>query len=79
MHSVGRGNGTPKDRDEVNRRDVYEFFKQQCFVYNASLKRELKINPMYEFRFDERLKTKVEESTRLACTPWRVRCVSMCS
>ena len=24
---------------------------------------------MYEFRCDERLKTKVEESTRLACTP----------
>ncbi len=22
MHSVGRGTGTPKDRDEVNRRDV---------------------------------------------------------
>ena len=30
--------------------------------------RELKTKPIYEFRCDERLKTKVEESTRLACT-----------
>ena len=37
-------------------------------VYYESLKRELKTNPIYEFRCDERLKTKVEESTRLACT-----------
>ena len=29
---------------------------------------ELKTKPIYEFRCDERLKTKVEESTRLACT-----------
>ena len=38
------------------------------FVYYESLKRELKTKPIYEFRFDERLKTEVEESTRLACT-----------
>ena len=37
-------------------------------VYYESLKRELKTEPKYEFRCDERLKTKVEESTRLACT-----------
>ena len=24
IHWVDRGTGTPKDRDEVNRRDVYE-------------------------------------------------------
>ena len=36
-------------------------------VYYESLKRELKTKPIYEFRFDERLKTKVEESTRLVC------------
>jgi hypothetical protein len=24
IHWVSRGTGTPKDRDEVNRRDVYE-------------------------------------------------------
>ena len=29
------------------------------FVYHESLKRELKTKPVYEFRFDERLKTKV--------------------
>ena len=35
-------------------------------VYYESLNRELKTKPLYEFRCDERLKTKVEESTRLA-------------
>ena len=40
----------------------------QIVVYYESLNRELKTKPMYEFRCDERLKTKVEESTRLACT-----------
>ena len=38
------------------------------FVYYESIKRELKIKPIYECRCDERLKTKAEESTRLACT-----------
>ena len=37
-------------------------------VYYESLKRELKIKPIYECRCDERLKTKAEESTRLAST-----------
>jgi hypothetical protein len=32
------------------------------------IKRELKTRPIYECRCDERLKTKAEESTRLACT-----------
>ena len=43
MHSVVRGTGTPKDRDEVNRRDVC------TVVYYESLKRELKTKPIYEF------------------------------
>ena len=38
------------------------------FVYYELLKRELKTNPIYEFRCDERLKTKVEESTLLGYT-----------
>ena len=37
-------------------------------VYYESLKRDLKTKPIHEFRCDERRKTKVEESTRLACT-----------
>ena len=37
-------------------------------VYYESIKRELKTKLIYECRCDERLKTKVEESTRLACT-----------
>ena len=38
-------------------------------VYCESLKRELKTKTIYGCRCDERLKTNVEESTRLACTP----------
>ena len=37
-------------------------------VYYESLKRELKTKPIFEFRCDERLKTKGEESTLLTCT-----------
>ena len=33
------------------------------FVYYESIKRELKIKPMYEYRYDERLKTKPKEFT----------------
>ena len=35
----------------------------QHFVYYESLKRELKTKTIYGFRWDERLETKVEEST----------------
>jgi hypothetical protein len=42
---------------------VYGLF----FVYYESLKWELKTKPINECRCDERLKTRVEESTRLAC------------
>ena len=37
-------------------------------IYYESIKRELKIRPIYECRCDERLKTKVEESTYLSYT-----------
>ena len=37
-------------------------------VYYESLNRESKTKPIYEFRCDERLKTKVEESTRFLYT-----------
>ncbi len=37
-------------------------------VYYESIKRELKIRPIYECRYDERLNTKFEESTRLTYT-----------
>ena len=37
-------------------------------VYYESMKRKLKIKPIYECRCDERLKTKVEESTLLGYT-----------
>ena len=38
------------------------------FVYYESLKREVKTKTIYGFWCDERLKTKVEESTRLTYT-----------
>jgi hypothetical protein len=37
-------------------------------LYYESIKRELKTRPVNECRCDERLKTKVEESTRLSYT-----------
>ena len=38
------------------------------FVYYETINRELKIKPISECRYDERLKTKDEESTRLIYT-----------
>jgi hypothetical protein len=38
------------------------------FVIYESIKRKVKTRPLYECRCDERLKTKAEESTRLAYT-----------
>ncbi len=42
-------------------------FIKTCYFYE-SINRELKTRPINECRYDERLKSKVEESTRLACT-----------
>ncbi len=39
--------------------------REQFFVYYEVIKRELKRRPIYEFRYDERVKAKVEGSTRL--------------
>ena len=38
------------------------------FYYYESIKREPKRRLVYEYRYDERLKTKTEESTRLGDT-----------
>jgi hypothetical protein len=38
------------------------------FVYYESIKRELKIKPIYEFRCDERLQTKTKRFTLLSYT-----------
>ena len=40
----------------------------RAVVYYESMKRKLKTRPLYECRCDERLKTKVEESTCLTYT-----------
>ncbi len=41
---------------------------KSILVYYESIKRELKRRLIYEYRCDERLKTKNEESTRLTDT-----------
>ena len=51
--------------------DHTNFYKWILFIMNRyyeSIKREIKIRPIYECRYDERLKTKAEESTRLTYT-----------
>ena len=40
----------------------------RTLFYFEVIKREPNIRPIYECRCDERLKTRVEESTRLTCT-----------
>ena len=51
---------------------VWRFLLLMCslnlFVYYESIKRELKRRLIYEYRGDERLKTKSEKSTRLVYT-----------
>jgi hypothetical protein len=42
--------------------------KNLFFVYYESIKRELKRRLINDYRYDERLKTKNEESTRLGDT-----------
>ena len=57
------------NREREKREDLYmrvDFI--QRVVYYESLNRELKTKPIYEFRCNERLQTKVEEFTRLAST-----------
>jgi hypothetical protein len=41
---------------------------KKLLLYYESTKEELKTRPINECRYDERLKTKVEESTRLTYT-----------
>ena len=48
--------------EDVKQRSTFVY---RLVVYYESIKREIKIRPIYECRCDERLKTKVEESTRL--------------
>ena len=44
-------------------------------VYYESIKRELKIKPIYECRCDERLQTKTKRFTRLSYTGSRLRLI----
>ncbi len=70
--SIGSGSNRPADEpicsNSPSRRTALENIHSDVVVYYESIKRELKTKPIYECRCDERLKTRVEESTRLACT-----------
>jgi hypothetical protein len=44
------------------------FSSKSTFLYYESIKQDLKTRPINDCRYDERLKTKVEESTRLVYT-----------
>ncbi len=46
--------------------------ESQLVVYYESIKREVKRRVIYKYRCDERLKTKIEESTLLTDTGLRV-------
>jgi hypothetical protein len=50
------------------RHNPYSDTPETLLVYYESIKRELKRRLIYEYRCDERLKTKNEESTRLSDT-----------
>ena len=52
----------------LHNRDTDSLIHCGLFVYEESIKRELKIRPGYDCRCDERLKTKVEDSTHLTYT-----------
>ncbi len=73
-HWVARQNKleTPKEKDEekweIRECDGRVMLASVFIVYYESMKRELKTRPLYECRWDERLKTEAEESTRLAYT-----------
>jgi hypothetical protein len=69
IHWVARQNKLeiPKDKDEVNKREIHECVGRLRENYE-SIKRELQRRLIYEYRCDERLKTKNEESTRLTDT-----------
>jgi hypothetical protein len=67
-HTLGWYGGLEHLKIETRLRDERLASVKGEFVYYESMKRELKTRPIYECRCDERLKTKAEESTRLAYT-----------
>ena len=70
MHSCGHDTGGLRSRS--SRSDDHSTAHGHMLrrvVYYESLKRALKTKTIYGYQCDERLKTNVEESTRLACTP----------
>jgi hypothetical protein len=68
VKSVGMGSITlPQSDDYIGIWSRMSWFLYQFYYYD-SITRELKRRLIYEYRYDERLKTKTEESTRLADT-----------
>jgi len=67
---------TTRDSKGIQRIETEKSGLERCIqvfpkikvVYYESIMRELKIRPMYEYRCDERLKTKSKEFTRVPHT-----------
>ncbi len=61
-------NAKKESFDARTLKDSLPYLPLEMFFYFETIKWELKIKPISEYRCDERLKTKVEESTRLSDT-----------
>ncbi len=80
IHWVARGTGLPKDRDEVNRRDVYECDGWVCVleVIGApsilSVRRKatvlVRVLPTFAFRVDENAARRKWNSPLVDCASW---------
>jgi hypothetical protein len=57
----------------VSQRETQGSGKAYNLVYYESRKRELERRPIYECRYDERLRTKVEKSTCLTYTGLKIK------
>ena len=56
------------DHEDESLRSSLDNLVTNLVVYYESINRELKTEPIYECRCDERLKSRVEESTHLTFT-----------
>jgi len=68
MKSTSRRNPVPFPFHRVTGLDHKTVHRSEHFVYYESIKREIKIRPIYECRCDERLQTKAKEFTHLGYT-----------
>jgi hypothetical protein len=67
-HNLVMGPGDVNSSSSLPHQNSPNFSFERSLFYYESRKRELKTKPTYECRYDERLKTKSEKSTRLSYT-----------